>query len=237
MKKPSPQRVAELNQGAESTNLMEVLSIDFNQLLFNTLQLTSEPMSGGILQRMQASCSLLIKHFDFTYIYELRSHPNDTIRGIVCYAIAQQSLPLAEKIKLMLPLADDANAGVREWAWLSLRPYVAEELNNAIKLLGPLTLHSSERIRRFAAEITRPRGVWCASIKQLRTAPQLALIIIEPLKTDASLYVQKSVGNWLNDAAKDHPSWVEQITQKWLEESPHKSTHYIAKRALRSLKK
>jgi 3-methyladenine DNA glycosylase AlkC len=98
-------------------------------------------------------------------------------------------------------------------------------------------MHHSERIRRFAVEILRPRGVWCSSIKQLRATPWLAQSIIEPLKADPSLYVQKSVGNWLNDAAKDHPQWVDKLIAKWLNESQTKSTLYIAKRALRSIKK
>lgn len=237
MKKPNQQRILELNQGAESKNLMETLAIDFNQLLLNTLNIESPAsINGGILQRMQQARDVLINNLPFSSIYELRNHQSDTIRGLVCYVAAYQSLPLSEKILLMQPLADDANAGVREWAWLSLRPNISDELITALELLVPLTNHTSENIRRFACEISRPRGVWCSSIEQLRQTPWLAESLIAPLKSDPALYVQKSVGNWLNDAAKDHPQWVTELMQEWQQLSQTKSTHYIAKRALRSLK-
>jgi 3-methyladenine DNA glycosylase AlkC len=236
MKKPTADRILDLNQGAESKNLMETLAIDFDILLANTLSIHVEkPMSGGILQRMSQACNILLQRMAFNDIYELKDHTSDTIRGLVCYCIAAQPLSFSKKLDLILPLADDLNAGVREWAWLACRPFIINDIIEVLPLLQPLTHHQSERIRRFAVEITRPRGVWCASITSLRKQPQNALILLESLKNDPALYVQKSVGNWLNDAAKDHPELVMKLVQDWIQASPTKNTHFIAKRALRNL--
>jgi 3-methyladenine DNA glycosylase AlkC len=55
------------------------------------------------------------------------------------------------------------------------------------------------------------------------------------LKADPSRYVQNSVANWLNDAAKTQPDWVRELSARWCAESPVEATRYIARRAMRSL--
>ena len=71
----------------------------------------------------------------------------------------------------------------------------------------------------------------------LKEKPELGLPILEPLLVDDSKYVQKSVGNWLNDASKSQPSWVEGLSKYWLQQSPTVHTIAIFKRGLRTLNK
>jgi len=120
---------------------------------------------------------------------------------------------------------------------MSLRPEIDKNLNQSIKLLSQWASDKDENIRRFTTESTRPRGVWCKHIEALKERPELALPILEKLKSDSSKYVQNSVGNWLNDASKSKPEFVIEICEKWGKESPTKETEKIIKRAKRTIEK
>ena len=120
---------------------------------------------------------------------------------------------------------------------LALRPEIEKELTQSIALLSKWTNDQDENIRRFTTESTRPRGVWCKHIEKLKESPELALSILEPLKSDISKYVQDSVGNWLNDASKTSPEFVIGLCDKWHNESPTKDTEKIIKRARRTIDK
>ena len=149
---------------------------------------------------------------------------------------AIDGMPLHDRLNAIKRFADDPHFGVREWAWLAIRPHLAAELDAAIGQLSAWSTHQSERIRRFACEATRPRGVWSAHIAELKTMPQRAIPVLEPLRADPSAYVRDSVGNWLNDASKDQPDWVMALCRRWSEESPTRETAHICRRALRSIR-
>jgi len=95
--------------------------------------------------------------------------------------------------------------------------------------------HPDPSIRRFASEATRPRGVWCAQIETLKKEPWRGLPLLDPLRADTSSYVQDSVANWLNDAAKTQPQWVREVCARWGRGKLAPATAYILRRARRSL--
>ncbi len=188
---------------------------------------------GKILAQLHTSKTAAASAFE-----SLRDHSSDTVRTWACALIGQKTaITLAEKLSLLQPLAADPNMGVREIAWMAARPLISQQLPEAIQLLSSWVQNKDERIRRFASEATRPRGVWCAHIKELKESPELALSLLVPLRSDESKYVRDSVANWLNDASKSRPDFVRQTCQTWLSESPTPATQAIVKRALRTLKK
>lgn len=168
----------------------------------------------------------------------LLAHRSDVVRNWVPFIIGgQEALPLADKLAALAPLASDPHFGVRETAWLAVRPGVERELEAAIDLLSLWPEHEHEGIRRFASEVTRPRGVWCNHLVRLKADPALALPILEPLQSDPAKYVRDSVGNWLNDASKSQPQWVQALARRWQKLSKTPETAYIVKRALRTVNK
>ncbi len=166
----------------------------------------------------------------------LAGEVSDFARSWAADLVGKAPGSISDKLPLMLPFAADPHYAVRETAWMSLRPFLTVELDTAIALLSDWSQHADPNVRRFASEVTRPRGVWCKHIAALKAEPWSALPILEPLKADPSRYVRDSVGNWLNDASKTQSDWVWQTAIHWENISPCKETQYIIRKALRSLK-
>lgn len=167
--------------------------------------------------------------------HALASHASDVARSWAAQWVMFSGLGLADKLRAVRRFAADPHFGVREIAWMAVRNAVAGSVAQAVELLRPWARDNDPNIRRFASESTRPRGVWCAQIEVLKAQPWLALPLLEPLKADPSRYVQNSVANWLNDAGKTQPQWVEQVCAAWLANSPDAATSYIVRRAMRNL--
>jgi len=235
-----PEILADLNAGRiETANLVEGLALDFGALLESTVpeaaDLADRLRVGGILGRMQTAGKLLLDRLGADGFDRLAAHPSDTVRGWAAYVLAETPrLSLSSRLKRMKRLADDPHFGVREWAWLAVRPHVAADVEGAVEVLEPWTKAKSVNVRRFAVEITRPRGVWCGHIDRLKREPQLALPLLDPVNADPAKYVQDSVANWLNDAGKSQPDWVRQVCERW-SEGADDATRRICTRALRNL--
>lgn len=228
----------------QSATLAEGLALDqarllrtaFPHLSPQTLATTDAACRLGILKRMAGMGAALLAELGAPGIGQCQAHASDTVRGWACFMIgAQPGLDLSARLAAIQSLADDAHFGVREWAWMAVRPHLAQELDAAIAQLAAWTALPSEHLRRFASEALRPRGVWCAHIAVLKQQPERALSILSPLRADPSAYVQDSVANWLNDVAKDQPYWVRELCAQWLQEQASDATRRICQRALRNL--
>lgn len=246
----------QLNRGEiETANLTEWLAVDQKLLLANlltqnnrseylqlvlkkveqlkkqTVNTVNEAIGTGLLD-------LATANGDDEFLSKLLIHRADLVRCWAAYTIGRNGkLDLKDKFKKIQPFAADSHFGVREICWMTIRPDISKNLADSISVLSKWTSHKNENIRRFASESTRPRGVWCEHIQELKQNPGLGLEILEPLRSDPSRYVQDSVGNWLNDAGKSQPEFVVEICDEWLRESQTKETQYIVKKALRTIRK
>lgn len=254
-----PKEVLELlNIGKiESVNLTEWLAIDHLKLIetnFSEIGISKEStklilekikgqkkpstmsttkLVGSLLYELYAKS----KELDSIFA-KLSSHLSDTIR---CYSPYLKSLDvklnIQTKLKESKELIADKHFGIREVVWMALRPEMEKDLEKSISILIDWTISENENIRRFTTESIRPRGVWCKHIEKLKENPEIALPILEKLKSDTSKYVQDSVGNWLNDASKTKPNFVIELCEKWKKESSTKETEKIIKRARRTIDK
>lgn len=219
-----PELRRQLNRGEiESATLGEGLAVDFTTLL-RTLDVDCDIDPGlGITKRMTLAAEALL---DFDG--DLERHPSDTVRGWAAFrAGLRPGWTLEQRLEAVRPLAQDAHFGVREWAWLGVRPAIAAEIERAIGLLTEWA-DGAPFLRRFASEATRPRGVWCAHIPLLKKKPALGLPVLDRCVGDGSKYVQDSVANWMNDASKTRPDWVRETCARW-------NVEYVTRRALRSI--
>ena len=236
----------------ESKNLVEWLSVDRRILLdglsvelnidlsptLRALIEDREPLSPlQLSKRIAIELATIISPNDERF-KSLEQHKSDVAREWGALIVGHwESMTFARRLAWIKPFAINPNPGTREIAWMALRAYVAQDPENTISKLIPWTGSRNDRIRRYASEITRPCGVWCTHIDRLKKEPQLGIELLEPLRSDESLYVRNSVANWLNDASKYSPDWVLDITHRWERESPTQQTKYIVKRALRTLRK
>ena len=246
----------QLNRGEiETANLVEWLAVDQRVLLENlleqhdrkkylnpiltyidslkkqTVNTINESIGTGLFEQTAI-------HKDSNFLPILSTHQSDFVRSWAAYAIGKNvTLNIKQMLQKIQPFAADRHFGVRECAWFAVRPSIAENLEESITILSKWTVNEDENIRRFASEATRPCGVWCEHIKELKQNPEFALSILEPLKSDKAKYVQDSVGNWLNDASKAQPDFVKELCEHWKKESDTAETKYIIKRALRTIYK
>lgn len=242
-----PATLDALNRGEmETVTLAEMLGVDFGAIAESCVEGLSPASvrslraakSEGITKRMALGGRALLDDLGIDGALALRTHRSDIVRGWAAYAIGSvECVPLPHRLEMIRSVADDPNPGVREWAWIGVRARIGEDVAQAVALLRPWTGDDSANIRRFASESTRPRGVWCAHIRELRENPALALPLLAPLRDDPTKYVQDSVANWLNDASKDRPEWVVGVCEAWARESPTPRTARIVKRATRTLTK
>lgn len=238
-----PDLLARLTRGeCETRTLVEILALDLAAVMRACVPEAGDAAAAaltarageGIVQRMRAGGAELLARCGPDAARWAR-HPSDIVRGWGAYVAGlAPGLALPARLAAIRPFADDANPGVREWAWMAVRPALAADLDAAIASLAPWTAATSPNLRRFASEATRPRGVWCAHLPRLVREPALALPILQPLRADGARYVQDSVANWLNDAGKSQPAWVRTLIAGWRRATPPVADR-IATRALRNL--
>lgn len=248
--------LGQLNRGEiETANLVEWLAIDQRTLLENLLtQYNRKKYLKPILEQIGSLKKQTVntineaigigffeqatKRKDSDFLQTISTHQSDVVRCWATYTIGKNaSLDIKQKLQRIQSFAVDKHFGVREISWLAVRQNIAQNLEESLAILTKWTSHADENVRRFASEATRPRGVWCEHIEELKQNPELGLTILEPLKSDKAKYVQDSVGNWLNDASKTQPEFVQKLCKRWEKESDKKETRYITKKALRTINK
>lgn len=244
----------QLNQGKiETANLVEWLAVDQRLLLENLLKENGrtdylKPVLSKIVQLKKQTVNTIneaigtgileqvIQNDDNGFLAILANHKADLVRCWATYTIGKNGdLNIDQTLQQLQPFSADKHFGVREITWMSVRKKITANLEQSIAILTTWTTSEDENIRRFTTEATRPRGVWCEHIEVLKLNPELALSILEPLKSDLTRYVQNSVGNWLNDAGKTQPDFVRALCERWEQESRTKETKYIVKKALRTI--
>jgi 3-methyladenine DNA glycosylase AlkC len=246
-----------LNSGAiETRNLVEWLAIDPRKLLGAILPgigLARETpsiladvdavASEGVSRRTKRIGAILHDvlrtHARRAAIFEkLAAHGSDVVRSLAAYALSHDaSLDLPRRLAATRRFAADPHMSVREAAWDSMRPHLVLDLEPAIRLLRAWVRDRDANVRRCAIEATRPRGVWTAHVEALKKDPEPARPLLEPVRSDESLYVRNAVGNWLNDASKSRPDWVRRLCARWTRESRTPETAHVVRRALRTLRK
>lgn len=252
LKDLNPEVVEYLNKGlVETKNLMEWLATDQLVLLKLVLEeigksawyidfevavnAQKKPTANSNTKVIGATFGLLTSDVN---IYDtLKKHTSDLVRCWACWAESIHKDNISKLLKAMKLYAADTHFGVREVVIFASKERMIKDLDTSVEILSHWILDEDENIRRFAVEALRPVGVWTKKIAEFQENPAKALPILAPLKSDTSKYVRDAVGNWLNDASKSKPDWVQTVCEKWETASSTKETAYIIKRGMRTILK
>ncbi len=124
----------------------------------------------------------------------------------------------------------------RHTAEYAVRPFLVDETERTLARMTEWATSANAHVRRLASEGARPRLPWATLHHGFVKEPEPILTLVEPLRTDASAYVRKSVANLLNDVSKDHPARIVSLCQRWSAEGDDR-TQWIVRHGLRSLTK
>jgi 3-methyladenine DNA glycosylase AlkC len=120
-------------------------------------------------------------------------------------------------------------------AEFAVRVFLDQDFEAAMVYVNRWAKDDNTHVRRLATEGTRPRLPWSFQLKNLVADPTPAFDMLTTLSKDPELYVRKSVGNHLNDIAKDNVDLMFDLIEGWDHDNKH--TKWIITRGLRSLVK
>ncbi len=116
----------------------------------------------------------------------------------------------------------------------AVRSFVVIDQKRALQFFTKWSKSENHHVRRLASEGLRPRLPWGFALEEFKQNPSVILPILENLKNDPVVYVQKSVANNFNDISKDHPQLVLSVLKRWKKEGV---SDFIIRHALRTLLK
>jgi 3-methyladenine DNA glycosylase AlkC len=116
----------------------------------------------------------------------------------------------------------------------AVRQFIKSDQKRALNLIKKWTKSKNVHIRRLASEGIRPMLPWGEALIEFKKDPASIIKILEELKFDREIYVQKSIANNLNDISKNHPEVVLDLMAKWSKQEVAPS---LIKHALRTLLK
>ncbi|MEU9861972.1 DNA alkylation repair protein [Streptomyces sp. NPDC047971] len=119
----------------------------------------------------------------------------------------------------------------------AIRPYVEQHYAPTMERVAHWARSPSHHVRRLASEGIRSHLPWARTLTMFVEDPRPVLEILEPLRSDGSEYVRRSVANNLNDISKDAPGLALATALRWMEESPTPETGRIVTHGLRTLVK
>jgi len=119
----------------------------------------------------------------------------------------------------------------------AIRPLLENKPKETIKTIIKWSKDKNVHVRRLASEGVRISLPWSKKLYISVNDFENYKIILTNLKNDTSKFVQKSVGNNLNDLYKEFPEKAMEIIKEWNKNNPSKETEWIIKHGLRSTKR
>ena len=118
----------------------------------------------------------------------------------------------------------------------AIRPLLKEHPKEVMDELIQWTADSNVHVRRLASEGVRIRLPWSKKLLVALDEFDRYTVILTNLKEDSEKFVQKSVGNNLNDLYKEAPQKADLIISQWQKTGTSKVQEWIIKHGRRNQK-
>ena len=118
----------------------------------------------------------------------------------------------------------------------AIRPILREHPKEAMDELIKWSLDENVHVRRLASEGVRIRLPWSQKLYVALNEFEKYTVILTNLKDSPEKFVQKSVGNNLNDLYKDAPEKADFIISQWEQSGQSKAQGWIIKHGRRNQK-
>lgn len=119
----------------------------------------------------------------------------------------------------------------------AIRPLIALRPKESLSIIESWTRDSNVHVRRLASEWIRISLPWAKKSLIVLDHFDQYMRILSNLKDDPERFVQKSVGNNLNDLMKHDPEKARTILEEWKSLPLTKHTEWIIRHGERSLRK
>lgn len=116
----------------------------------------------------------------------------------------------------------------------AIRPLLKEHPSEVMNELIIWTKDENVHVRRLASEGVRIRLPWSQKLFVALNEFDKYFIILTNLKDDTEKFVQKSVGNNLNDLYKEAPEKADFIISQWKKTGQTKAQEWIIKHGMRN---
>lgn len=119
----------------------------------------------------------------------------------------------------------------------AVRPLITRYPKPALEMILKWSTDENVHVRRLASEGLRIRLPWAKKSLVAIQEFELYKRILDNLKNAPEKFVQKSVGNNLNDLMKEAPAKAKAIIAEWQSRDPGKATQWIIRHGLRGERK
>ncbi|MGC6770005.1 DNA alkylation repair protein [Enterococcus sp. LJL128] len=118
----------------------------------------------------------------------------------------------------------------------AIRPLLQEHPAEVLEELIIWTKEDNVHVRRLASEGVRIRLPWSPKLYTALEEFNQYVVLLTNLKDDDEKFVQKSVGNNLNDLYREAPEKAEYIIEEWKKTPGSKAQDWIIKHGMRNQK-
>jgi len=119
----------------------------------------------------------------------------------------------------------------------AIRPLLEAKPKKVLGVLKKWSKDKNVHVRRLASEALRPRLPWASRNQVFKENFAEGFLILDNLKNSPEKFVQKSVGNNLNDLFKEDPVLAQKIIRRWQTKNITPACQWIIKHGQRSVLK